>query len=292
MGKWVLGIIGGSGLYDIDGLEACREVEVYTPWGAPSDTLMRGRLGEVELVFLPRHGRGHRLAPTEVPYQANIAALKMLGCTDVLSFSACGSLQPQYAPGHFVAVDQFIDRTFARPKTFFGNGMVAHVSMARPICSRLSQLAVDAAEDVGAVTHRGGTYIAMEGPQFSTLAESRLYRQWGCDVIGMTNMPEAKLAREAELPYATLAMVTDYDCWREDEEAVSVTNVLEVMHANSALAQKTLIKLAEVMNGMPRTMSPQKIETCLDFALITAQDARNSEQLERLQAIAGRALGR
>lgn len=292
MSNWVLGIIGGSGLYDIEGLEEAREVELDTPWGKPSDTLMRGRIGEVELVFLPRHGRGHRLSPTEVPYQANIAALKMSGCTDVLSFSACGSLQAQYAPGHFVAVDQFIDRTFARPKTFFGDGMVAHVSMAQPICSRLSRLAIDAAEDVGAVTHRGGTYIAMEGPQFSTLAESRLYRQWGCDVIGMTNMPEAKLAREAELPYATLAMVTDYDCWREDEEAVSVTNVLEVMQANSAFARKTLIKLADVLNGTPRTPSPQNIETCLDFALITAQEARNPEQIKRLQVIAGRALGR
>ncbi|MEL7104167.1 MAG: S-methyl-5'-thioadenosine phosphorylase, partial [Pseudomonadota bacterium] len=214
MSKWVIGVIGGSGLYAIDGLENMQDVQVETPWGAPSDALVKGQLGNVELVFLPRHGKGHRLTPTTVPYRANIDALKRLGCTDVLSISACGSLQEQYAPGDFVMVDQFIDRTFAREKTFFGPGMVAHVSVADPICSRLSQLAGDAAQAAGAKTHRGGTYLAMEGPQFSSRAESHLYRQWGCDVIGMTNMPEAKLAREAELPYATIAMVTDYDCWR------------------------------------------------------------------------------
>lgn len=291
MTKWTLGIIGGSGLYDIDGLGDRREEVIETPWGAPSDTLMRGRIGDVELVFLPRHGRGHRLTPTDVPYRANIAALKMAGCTDVLSISACGSLQGQYVPGHFVAVDQFIDRTFAREKTFFESGMVAHVSMAQPICSRLSTLAADAAESVGTTVHRGGTYLAMEGPQFSSLAESKLYRQWGCDVIGMTNMPEAKLAREAELPYATLAMVTDYDCWREEEEAVTVTNVLEIMSKNSALARDAVVALAENLNTIPRTASPQKIETCLDFALITSPDARNKELVSRLQVIAGRALG-
>ncbi len=291
MTKWTLGIIGGSGLYDIDGLEDRREETAETPWGAPSDSLMRGRIGDVELVFLPRHARGHRLTPTDVPYRANIAALKMAGCTDVLSISACGSLQGQYVPGHFVAVDQFIDRTFAREKTFFESGMVAHVSMAQPICGRLSALAADAAESVGTTVHRGGTYLAMEGPQFSSLAESKLYRQWGCDVIGMTNMPEAKLAREAELPYATLAMVTDYDCWREEEEAVTVTNVLEIMSKNSALARDAVVALAEKLNIIPRTASPQKIETCLDFALITAPDARDKELVSRLQMIAGRALG-
>jgi 5'-methylthioadenosine phosphorylase len=290
MTQWTLGIIGGSGLYEIDGLEDRREEQVETPWGAPSDALVHGRIGDVKLVFLPRHGRGHRLSPSEVPYRANIAALKMAGVTDVLAISACGSLQEAYAPGDFIAADQFIDRTFARSKTFFGEGMVAHVSMARPVCSRFSAMAADAAESVGAKVHRGGAYIAMEGPQFSSLAESKLYRQWGCDVIGMTAMPEAKLAREAELPYAVLGMVTDYDCWREEEEAVTVTNVLEVMARNSALGRKAVVKLAESLIGTERTPSPDGIDTCLDYALITAPGARNPETLHKLQAIAGRAL--
>ena len=287
---WTLGIIGGSGLYEIDGLEDRREETVETPWGAPSDALVHGRIGDVKLVFIPRHGRGHRLTPSEVPYRANIAALKMAGVTDVLAISACGSLQEQYAPGDFIAADQFIDRTFARPKTFFGEGVVAHVSMARPVCSRFSGLAAEAAELAGANVHRGGTYIAMEGPQFSSLAESKLYRQWGCDVVGMTAMPEAKLAREAELPYAILGMVTDYDCWREEEEAVTVTNVLEVMARNSALGRKAIVQLAEFLSGTERTPSPDGIDTCLDFAMITAPAARNPDSLVRLQAIAGRAL--
>ncbi|MEH6808057.1 MAG: S-methyl-5'-thioadenosine phosphorylase [Hyphomonas oceanitis] len=290
MTQWTLGIIGGSGLYEIEGLEDRREETVETPWGAPSDTLVRGRIGDVELVFLPRHGKGHRLTPTSVPYRANIAALKAAGVTDVLSISACGSLKEQYVPGHFVAVDQFIDRTVGRECTFFGPGMVAHVSMARPVCSRLSMLAADAAASVGAEMHRGGTYLAMEGPQFSSLAESKLYRQWGCDVIGMTAMPEAKLAREAELPYATLAMVTDYDCWREEEEAVSVTNVLEIMGQNSALARQAVVKLAQTLSGTERTLSPDGIDTCLDYALITAPSGRDPELLAKLQVIAGRAL--
>lgn len=291
MTQWTLGIIGGSGLYAIDGLEDRREERVETAWGAPSDVLVRGRIGDVGLVFLPRHGRGHRLTPTDVPYRANIAALKAAGVTDIVSVSACGSLQEQYAPGEFVTVDQFIDRTFAREKTFFGAGMVAHVSMAEPVCKRLSGLIADAMSAVGGKVHRGGTYLAMEGPQFSSLAESKLYRSWGCDVIGMTNMPEAKLAREAELPYATLAMVTDYDCWRAETEAVTVTNVLEIMHQNSALARRAIVELAGRLNGTPRTPSPQGIETCLDFALITAPEARDPEFLDKLQVIAGRALG-
>ncbi|KCZ56428.1 5'-methylthioadenosine phosphorylase [Hyphomonas beringensis] len=290
MSKWTLGIIGGSGLYEIDGLEDRREEQVETPWGAPSDTLVRGRIGEVELVFLPRHGKGHRLTPTEVPYRANIAALKAAGVTDILSISACGSLKEEYVPGHFVAADQFIDRTFARDKTFFGAGMVAHVSMAHPICPRLSELAAQAVEASGAMLHRGGTYIAMEGPQFSSLAESKLYRQWGCDVIGMTAMPEAKLAREAELPYAILCMVTDYDCWREETEAVSVTNVLEIMGHNSAIARKSVVKLAERLSGTERTPDPSGTDTCLDYALITAPDARDPKLVEKLRVIAGRAL--
>ena len=292
MSKWVIGVIGGSGLYEIDGLENAEEVRVDTPWGAPSDALIKGRVGDVDLIFLPRHGKGHRLSPTTVPYRANIDALKRLGCTDVLSISACGSLQEKYAPGEFVMVDQFIDRTFAREKSFFGPGMVAHVSVADPICSRLSGLAGDAASAIGATVHRGGTYLTMEGPQFSSRAESHMYRQWGCDVIGMTNMPEAKLAREAELPYATIAMVTDYDCWREDEAAVEVTNVLEVMAANTAKAKAAVSALAASLQGTPRTPSPLGIETCLDYAMITSPDARDPAILEKLDAVAGRVLGR
>lgn len=291
MSKWVIGVIGGSGLYDIEGLEAAEEVQVDTPWGAPSDRLVKGHIGDVAFVFLPRHGKGHRLTPSTVPYRANIDALKRLGCTDVLSISACGSLQEQYAPGEFVMVDQFIDRTFAREKTFFGPGMVAHVSVADPVCGRLSQLAGDAAEQAGAKVHRGGTYLAMEGPQFSSRAESHLYRQWGYDVIGMTNMPEAKLAREAELPYATIAMVTDYDCWRADEAHVEVTNVLEIMGGNTAKAKTAIGHLAATLQGVPRTTSPQGIETCLDYALITSPEARDPAMLAKLDAIAGRVLG-
>ncbi|MEM0986902.1 MAG: S-methyl-5'-thioadenosine phosphorylase [Pseudomonadota bacterium] len=290
MTQWTLGILGGSGLYDIPGLEAAREETVDTPWGSPSAPLMRGTLHGIDLVFLPRHGRGHALTPTAVPYKANIDALKRAGCTDILSFSACGSLQEAYAPGDFVAVDQFIDRTFAREKSFFGPGMVAHVSMAHPVCERLSALGADAAAAQGVTVHRGGTYLAMEGPQFSSLAESRLYRQWGCDVIGMTNMPEAKLAREAELPYATLAMVTDYDCWHEEEENVSVTNVLEIMGQNAAYARGAIAQLCEVLSSTQRTPSPQGIETVLDFALITAPDARDPVLLAKLDAVAGRVL--
>ena len=290
MTTWTFGIIGGSGLYDVPGLENPREETVDTPWGTPSDTLRRGSLHGVELVFLPRHGVGHRLTPTTVPYRANIDALKRAGVTDVLSFSACGSLKEDYAPGDFVAVDQFIDRTFAREKTFFGPGMVAHVSMAHPVCDRLSGLAADAAAMAGAEVHRGGTYIAMEGPQFSTLAESQLYRQWGCDVIGMTNMPEAKLAREAELPYATLAMVTDYDCWHAEEENVSVTNVLEIMDQNAAHARAAIDLLCQHLSNTPRTPSPQAIETCLDHALITSPDHRDPALLAKLDAVAGRIL--
>ncbi|MEM1150463.1 MAG: S-methyl-5'-thioadenosine phosphorylase [Pseudomonadota bacterium] len=290
MKQWTLGIIGGSGLYDIPGLEDAREEAVHTPWGAPSDVLRRGRLGDIELVFLPRHGAGHRLTPSAVPYRANIDALKRSGVTDILSFSACGSLQQQYAPGEFVAVHQFIDRTFAREKSFFGPGMVAHVSMAHPVCERLSDLGADALEAIGATVHRGGTYLTMEGPQFSTLAESLLYRQWGCDVIGMTNMPEAKLAREAELPYATLAMVTDYDCWHEEEDDVSVTNVLQIMNANANAARTAIAQLCETLSGTPRTPSPLCIETCLDHALITAPEARDPALLAKLDAVAGRVL--
>ena len=291
MSEWVIGVIGGSGLYDVEGFEDRDTMRVEAPWGDPSDELTTGRIGDVRFVFLPRHGRGHRLTPSHVPYRANIDALKRAGCSDVLSISACGSLRERYAPGQFVMVDQFIDRTFAREKSFFGPGMVAHVSMADPVCERLSQLAGDAAEKAGVTVHRSGTYLAMEGPQFSSRAESYLYRQWECDVIGMTNMPEAKLAREAELPYATMAMVTDYDCWRDATEAVSVANVLEIMQSNTAAAKKALTELAKLLSGVPRTGSPQAIETCLDYALITAPDARDPNLLAKLDAVAGRVLG-
>ena len=290
MTKWTLGILGGSGLYDIDGLENAREEAVEGPWGAPSDVLTRGNIGEVELVFLPRHGRGHKLSPTTVNYRANIDALKRAGCTDILSISAVGSLQQQYAPGEFVVVDQFIDRTFAREKSFFGPGCVAHVSVAQPVCSRLAGLAFEAGQAVGATMHKGGTYLAMEGPQFSTYAESLLYRQWGCDVIGMTNMPEAKLAREAELPYATVAMVTDYDCWHETEEAVTVESVLAVMKQNSTYGKAIVKQIAETLQGTPRVNGDQGIETCLDWAIITAPDARDPDVLTKLDAVAGRVL--
>ncbi len=290
MSAWTIGVLGGSGLYQVDGLEDVRQERVSTPWGEPSDALTLGRIGDVEFVFLPRHGRGHALSPTHVNYRANIDALKRVGCTDVLSLSACGSLQEAYAPGDFVIIDQFIDRTFAREKSFFGEGCVAHVSMAHPVCERLAALAGDAAEAAGAKVHRGGTYLAMEGPQFSSLAESKLYRSWGCDVIGMTNMPEAKLAREAELPFATVAMVTDYDCWREETDAVSVTNVLDVLQRNAGRAKDLLKRFAESVSGAPRRPSPQGIETGLDIALITPPEARDPELLAKLDAVAGRAL--
>jgi 5'-methylthioadenosine phosphorylase len=287
MTDWVLGIIGGSGLYEIEGLEDRRWVEVQTPWGDPSDAFLTGTLNGVKLVFLPRHGRGHRLPPTDLNARANIHALKSLGCTDVLSLSAVGSLRDDLHPGTFVVVDQFIDRTFAREKSFFGPGLVAHVSMADPVCPRLSDLATDAARAVGARTVRGGTYLVMEGPQFSTRAESELYRTWGCAVIGMTNMPEAKLAREAELPYASIAMVTDYDCWREAVAPVEVAHIQEVLARNAALARDLVRRLAL---SLPPERSASPIDTCLDGALITAPAARDPALMAKLSAVAGRVL--
>jgi 5'-methylthioadenosine phosphorylase len=288
MSDWVLGVIGGSGLYEMPGLVEREWIEVETPWGAPSDALLTGRLDGVRMVFLPRHGRGHRLPPSDVNGRANIAALKQLGCTDVLSLSAVGSLKEELSPGTFVIVDQFIDRTFARQKSFFGPGLVAHVSMARPVCPRLSALAAEAGRQAGARLVEGGTYLCMEGPQFSTWAESTLYRSWGCDVIGMTNMPEAKLAREAELPYASVAMVTDYDCWREEDDDVDVAQIVACLHDNAARAQALVARLAAGLRG-PRAASP--IDTCLDTAIITAPDARDPAMIARLRAVAGRALG-
>lgn len=288
MSEWVLGVIGGSGLYEIPGVEG-RWRRIESGFGAPSDAVFDGTLDGQRIVFLPRHGRGHRLPPTHVNYRANIDVLKRAGCTDVLSISACGSFREHLPPGAFVLVDQFIDRTFAREKSFFGPGLTAHVSMAHPICPRLSGLAASAARAAGALVQDGGVYLAMEGPQFSTLAESRLYRSWGCDVIGMTNMPEAKLAREAELPYASVAMVTDFDCWHEEVEAVSVTNVLEVLHTNSAVAKSMIAHLAKTLALTERLPSP--IDTCLDHAIITAPDARDPAMIAKLEAIVGRALG-
>ena len=289
MSEWVLGIIGGTGLYDIEGMEGRRAQHIPTPWGEPSDDLTFGEIGGVRLVFLPRHGKGHRITPTHINARANIDALKRAGCTDILSISAVGSLKQELPPGTFVAVDQYIDRTFAREKTFFGHGVAAHVSVAHPVCPRLAGLAAAAAREAGAPVVEGGTYLCMEGPQFSTKAESLLYRSWGCDVIGMTNMPEAKLAREAELPYASVCMVTDYDCWHEDVGPVEIGDVLKVLHDNAAKARDVVRRLAGKLTG-PREPSP--IDTCLEFAIVTPKEARDPELVAKLDAVAGRVLGR
>jgi 5'-methylthioadenosine phosphorylase len=287
----VIGVIGGSGVYEIAGLEAARWQAIASPWGRPSDQVLTGRLGGVAMAFLPRHGRGHVHSPTTVPYRANIDALKRLGVTDVISVSACGSFRDDMAPGDFVVVDQFIDRTFAREKSFFGEGIVAHVSMAHPV----SPLLVDAVEQAAKaedIDHtKGGTYLVMEGPQFSTRAESFLYRSWGCDVIGMTNMPEAKLAREAEICYATVAMVTDYDCWHEEVAHVDVAAVLAVMKGNTEKAQRLVHKLAEIFPREHPTC-PIGSDTALDVAIITAPEARDPKLLAKLDAVAGRVLGK
>ena len=285
MSGWTIGVLGGSGLYAIDALEDQNWVTIETPWGAPSDQLLTGRIGAVKFVFLPRHGREHRLPPSSVNARANIDAFKRAGCTDVVAISAVGSLREELAPGHFVIVDQFIDRTFARAKSFFGSGMVAHVSMADPTCPRLSALCADAAGAAGATVVRGGTYLAMEGPQFSSRAESLLYRQWGCDVIGMTAMPEAKLAREAELPYALVGMVTDYDCWRGGEEAVEVAAVIAQLMANAELGRALVIHLAGML---PPERPPSPIDNVLDSAIITAPEARDPTLLAKLDAVCAR----
>ena len=286
MSEWVIGIIGGSGLYAIDALEEAQWIAVGTPWGAPSDDLLIGRIEGVRFVFLPRHGRGHRIPPSHLNARANIDALKRAGCTDILAISAIGSLREEIPPGHFVAVDQFIDRTFARDSSFFGPGFTAHVSMADPVCPRLSALAADAARAAGAPVTRGGCYVAIEGPGFSTRAESRAYRGWGGDVIGMTAMPEAKLAREAELPYALLGMVTDYDCWREGE-AVDVAEIVGRLHDNVAVARRLLVELAR---RLPKDRPPSPIDSNLDNAVITAVDARDPAMIARLDAVCRRYL--
>lgn len=290
MAKAVLGIVGGSGVYDIE-MENARWERVESPWGEPSDALRMGEIGGLPIVFLPRHGRGHRHAPSDINYRANIDALKRAGVTDLVSLSACGSFREALAPGTFVIIDQFIDRTFARPKSFFGRGCVAHVSLADPVSPRLADRLEGAARTEGIPCHRGGTYLAMEGPQFSTLAESKLYRTWGCDVIGMTNMPEAKLAREAEICYATAAMVTDYDSWHPDHGSVDITSIIRVMQANSENARKLVTRLAA---DLPREHEPCPIgsDRALEYAIITAPDARDPELLGKLDAVAGRVLGR
>ena len=287
--KRVLGIIGGSGVYRAEALENAERLEIATPWGAPSDALMRGQLAGVETVFLARHGSGHRLPPSAVNYRANIDAMKRAGVTDIISLSACGSFREELPPGTFVIVDQFIDRTSGRETSFFGEGFVAHVSMAQPVCSALGDAIESSCKGLDIPHSRGGTYLAMNGPQFSSLAESTLFRSWGCDVIGMTNLPEAKLAREAEIPYATVAMVTDFDCWHEAEGPVEVSKVLEVMRNNTANAARLTEALA-VSLGATRQPSPLGIETVLDFAVITASEARDPAMVEKLSAIAGRFL--
>ena len=286
----VLGIIGGSGVYDIEGLTNKRWERVYSPFGEASDELLFGELDRQQLVFLPRHGRGHKISPSEINFHANIDVLKRVGVTDVISVSAVGSLREHLSPGTFVIVDQFIDRTFARNKSFFGSGLVAHVSMAHPVCKRLGDHIEAAAKEAGIAAQRGGTYLVMEGPQFSSLAESELYRSWGCDVIGMTNMPEAKLAREAELCYATVAMVTDYDCWHPDHDHVTVTQIIKVLLANADKA-KTLVKHAVSRIGTDAKACECGCRNALQYALITVPEARDVAMKEKLQAVAGRMLG-
>ena len=284
--EWCIGIIGGSGLYEIEGLKDSQWIAIDTPWGEPSDEILCGTLAGVKVRFLPRHGRGHPITPSELNARANIDALKRAGCTDIVAISAVGSLREELEPGRFAIVDQFIDRTFQRPSTFFTSGFVTHVSMADPTCERLSEMCAKALTACKGKVAVGATYLAMEGPQFSTRAESRMYRQWGADIIGMTGLPEAKLAREAELPYALVGMVTDYDCWREGE-AVDVAEVIRQMGENGALARAMVVKLIE---SLPKKRKPSPIDTVLDTAIITAPEERDPEVMARLDAVAGRVL--
>jgi 5'-methylthioadenosine phosphorylase len=285
-----IAVIGGSGIYDIDGLENAAWQDVETPWGTPSDQVLTGELNGVDMVFLPRHGRGHVHSPTTVPYRANIDALKRLGVTDVISVSACGSFREEMAPGDFVIVDQFIDRTFAREKSFFGTGCVAHVSVAHPTCPRLSEACHTAARDAGITVHMGGTYLAMEGPQFSSVAESKMYREsWGADVIGMTNMPEAKLAREAELCYASVAMITDYDSWHPDHGAVDITEIIATLQGNAGKARDLVSRLPALL-GSDRSDCPHHCDKALEYAIMTAPEKRDPALIAKLDAVAGRVL--
>ncbi len=290
MTESVLGIVGGSGFYNLPGLENPRWEKVMTPWGAPSDEILFAEIGGLPIRFLPRHGRGHPVPPSAINFRANVDALKRAGVTDLVSISACGSLKEEFAPGHFVLVDQFVDRTFAREKSFFGPGLVAHVSVADPVSPLLVD-AIEAAAKAEEISHtRGGTYLVMEGPQFSTRAESNLYRSWGMDVIGMTNMPEAKLAREAEICYATVAMVTDYDCWHDDHADVDVASIIAIMKSNTEKAQRLVATLAR---NFPREhpACPIGSDRALDVAIITAPEARDASLVRKLDAVAGRVLG-
>ncbi|CAM4120638.1 S-methyl-5'-thioadenosine phosphorylase [Corallococcus exiguus] len=289
--KPVLGIIGGSGLYQIDGLTDVSWRRVSSPFGETSDEFCFGRIGDQPVVFLPRHGRGHKIPPSELNFRANIDALKRSGVTDILSVSAVGSLREDLPPGTFVVVDQFVDRTFARVKSFFSQGLVAHVSMAKPTCSRLGDAVMAACEGLDIKIVRGGTYLVMEGPQFSTLAESKMYRQWGCDVIGMTNMPEAKLAREAEICYASVSMVTDYDCWHPDHDAVTVDQVIAVLLGNAGKA-RGLVKNIAPLVSQHSTPCHAGCQTALEHAIMTSPDARDPAMVEKLSAVAGRVLKR
>jgi 5'-methylthioadenosine phosphorylase len=287
--KPVVGIIGGSGVYDIDGLENMAWTDVSSPFGEPSDQFLVGEFKGQKIVFLPRHGRGHKISPSHVNFRANIDGMKRLGVTDLISVSAVGSLREDLEPGMFVIVDQFIDRTFAREKSFFGEGLVAHVSVAHPVCSRLGNLVEHALKSSNIAHSKGGTYLVMEGPQFSTLAESNLYRQWGCDVIGMTNMPEAKLAREAEICYASVAMVTDFDCWHPDHGHVTVEQVIKVLVGNAQKAKTLVSELAPAIHHDASGASCE-CKSALEYALITSADARDPEMIKKLDAVAGRVL--
>jgi 5'-methylthioadenosine phosphorylase len=291
MTKAVLGVVGGSGFYNLPGLENPRWERVASPWGEPSDQILFAEIDGLSVRFLPRHGRGHRLSPSGINYRANIDALKRAGVTDLVSISACGSFREELSPGTFVLADQFIDRTFAREKSFFGNGLVAHVSMADPV-SPVLVTEVEKAIQAEQITYRrGGVYLVMEGPQFSSRAESNLYRSWGCDVIGMTNMPEAKLAREAEICYATVAMVTDYDCWHDDHAHVDVASVLKVMRDNTEMAQRLVLRLARQF-AREHQPCPIGSDRALDVALITAPEVRDPALIAKLDAVAGRVLGK
>lgn len=289
MSEWTIGIIGGSGLYQLDALEDADWIAIDTPWGAPSDALLIGRIHGVRFVFLPRHGRGHCVSPEAINARANIDALKRAGCTDLVAISAVGSLRDELAPGSFVVVDQYIDRTGGRTNSFFGPGLVGHVPMSDPVCPRLSALAADAAAAAGAAVARHGCYVASEGPQFSTRAESRLYRAWGGDVIGMTGLPEARLAREAELPYASVCMVTDWDSWREEEHAVDVAQIVAQLHANAGTARSLIVELAK---RLPERREPSPIDTALDGAILTAPEARDPAILAKFDALCPRLLAR
>ena len=291
MTKAVLGVIGGSGIYDLPGLENVREERIASPWGEPSGALRIGEISGLPVVFLPRHDKGHRLSPSDINYRANIDVLKRAGVTDLVSLSACGSFKEELPPGTFVLIDQFVDRTHKRESSFFGKGLVAHVSMAHPVSPRLRIHLAAAADAEGIAVHRGGTYVCMEGPQFSTLAESMTYKNLGYSVIGMTNMPEAKLAREAEICYATVSMVTDFDCWHPDHDAVTVQDIIKVLIANAEKAKRLVARLAR---DFPRDHEPCPIgsDRALDSALITAPEARDPELIKKLDAVAGRVLGR